>query len=171
MGLTFHSPIYIGAVSPQAARLEPLVRTHESRHKKSRKIPAIFGARGGIRTHTGFNSHKALNLACLPISPPEQRGFKVEVEDTQPLKSVQAGNRKTSRLNWTLSTGRSASTAVSSATVSPRTMPAGAVSTTGTSSAGAGTRFAGGCFGQFGKELFGRHGALQFHADELFNFG
>jgi hypothetical protein len=31
------------------------------------------GARSGIRTHTGFNSHKALNLACLPISPPEQR--------------------------------------------------------------------------------------------------
>ena len=30
------------------------------------------GARGGIRTHTGFDAHKALNLACLPISPPEQ---------------------------------------------------------------------------------------------------
>ena len=34
--------------------------------------PLNFGARGGIRTHTGFDAHKALNLACLPISPPEQ---------------------------------------------------------------------------------------------------
>ncbi len=30
------------------------------------------GARGGSRTHTGFNSHKTLNLARLPISPPER---------------------------------------------------------------------------------------------------
>ena len=60
-----------------------------------------IGARGGIRTHTGFNSHKALNLACLPISPPEQRGLKVDEEDTQPPESDQAGNRKTSRFSPT----------------------------------------------------------------------
>jgi hypothetical protein len=44
--------------------------------KKAGPLTSFIGARGGIRTHTGFNSHKALNLACLPISPPEQQDEK-----------------------------------------------------------------------------------------------
>ena len=51
------------------------------------------GARGGIRTHTGFNSHKALNLACLPISPPELRG-KEDWENTDHTPHLQAVNKK-----------------------------------------------------------------------------
>ena len=60
------------------------------------------GARGGIRTHTGYNSHKALNLACLPISPPE-RVEKEDWQDSDARLAVQAvkGEKLGERL-WAL---------------------------------------------------------------------
>ncbi len=57
------------------ARVELRFHPHAPPKQKAELIKfgfCRFGARGGIRTHTGFNSHKALNLACLPISPPER---------------------------------------------------------------------------------------------------
>ncbi len=49
------------------------LRLTKAKRPEINQVVFTLCARNGNRTHTSFNAHDILSVACLPISPPRRR--------------------------------------------------------------------------------------------------